>query len=198
MTESIDILTKELISSIGKRIRAIRRSKGMSLDVLAKKTRFAKSYLSEIETMKKEPPISTLNRISFALEVDLPFLLTGEKYDGQAKEVSIVKKGERRPSPGPFGSRGYVYEPLTHEKKDRLMDAYIVTVGPDFPPEPFVHEGQELAYTLEGTQEFILDGKSYFLEEGDCISFDSDKPHYSRTVGGKLGKVLVVLAFKRR
>lgn len=74
------------------------------------------------------------------------------------------------------------------------MDAYLVTVGPDFPPEPFVHEGQEVVYVLEGTQEFIYDGKTYFIEEGDCFSFDSDKPHFSRTVGKKLGKLLVVLA----
>jgi len=190
MNESIDILTKELISEIGKRIRRVRRNKGMSLDALAKRTRFAKSYLSEIETMKKKPP--------FALEVDLPFLLTGEKSERHAKEISVVRKGERYPSPGPFGSRGYVYESLTSEKAGRLIDAYIVTVGPDFPPEPFIHEGQEFAYALEGTQEFILDGKTYFLEEGDCICFDSDRPHYSRTVGGKVGKVLVVLALKTK
>lgn len=194
MRDPAETLSDEIISEIGKRIRSVRRSRGMTLETLAKKTRFTKSYLSEIETLKKEPPISTLSRIAFALEVDLPYLLTGQGKDPHAKKLSIVKKEERYRSEGPFGSRGYVYEPLTYEKSNRLMDAYLVTVGPDFPPEPFVHEGQEVVYVLEGTQEFIYDGKTYFIEEGDCFSFDSDKPHFSRTVGKKLGKLLVVLA----
>jgi transcriptional regulator with XRE-family HTH domain len=197
MKNSADTISKELISNIGKRIRSVRTSKGMSLDVLAKKTRFAKSYLSEIETLKKEPPISTLSRIAFALDVDLPFLLTGEeRHEPQAKKLSIVRKAERHAGQGPFGSRGYVYESLTHEKTDRLMDAYVVTIGPDFPPEPFVHEGQEVVYALDGTQEFVYDGETYFIEQGDCFCFDSDRPHFSRTVGQKMGKVLVILARK--
>jgi len=170
----------------------------MTLEILARKTRFTKSYLSEIETLKKEPPISTLSRIAFALEVDLPFLLTGQGKGPRAKKLSIVRKTERYQSEGPSGSRGYIYEPLTHEKADRLMDAYLVTIGPDFPPEPFVHEGQEVVFVLEGTQEFVYDGKTFFLEEGDCFSFDSDRPHYSRTVEKKPGRILVVLATKGR
>ncbi|MBN2031974.1 MAG: cupin domain-containing protein [Deltaproteobacteria bacterium] len=166
----------------------------MSLEVLANKTRFAKSYLSEIETLKKEPPISTLSRIAFALEVDLSFLLTGQRNDPGAKKISIVRKTERHSSEGPFGSRGYIYEPLSHKKADRLMDAYIVTIGPDFPPQPFLHEGQEVVYVIDGTQEFMYDGETYFMEPGDSFCFDSDKPHYSRTVGKKTGKILVVLA----
>ena len=196
MNQSADSITKELISQIGKRIRDVRQFKGMSLDVLSKKTRFSKGYLSEIETLKKEPPISTLSRIAFALEVDLNFLFTGKAHDVHSNRISIVRSKERHASPGPYGSRGYIYESLTYEKIDRLMDAYIVTVGPEFPPKPFIHEGQEVVYVLEGTQELNYDGETYFIKEGDCVCLDSDRPHYSRTVGGKTGKVLVVLATK--
>jgi quercetin dioxygenase-like cupin family protein len=70
-------------------------------------------------------------------------------------------------------------------------------MGFEFPPEPFVHEGQELVYGLEGTHEFVYDGKTYLLEEGDCYYFDSNKPHFGRSVGEKLGKVLVVFASKK-
>jgi mannose-6-phosphate isomerase-like protein (cupin superfamily) len=77
------------------------------------------------------------------------------------------------------------------------MEGFIVTIGFDFPPEPFVHEGQELTYVLEGTHEFVYDGKSYFLEEGDCYYFDSNRPHYARAIGEKPGKLLVVFTAKK-
>lgn len=77
------------------------------------------------------------------------------------------------------------------------MEGYIVTIGFEFPPEPFVHEGQEITYVLEGTHEFIYDGKTYLLEEGDCYYFDSNKPHFARAIGEKQGKLLVVFTVKK-
>jgi quercetin dioxygenase-like cupin family protein len=50
---------------------------------------------------------------------------------------------------------------------------------------------------LEGTQELIYDGKTYLLEEGDCFFFDSNRPHYSRTLGDKPGKILMVFAVQK-
>jgi transcriptional regulator with XRE-family HTH domain len=196
MNNPAEIATKEMIAEIGLRIRELRHSKSISLDVLSKKTGFAKSYLSEIETIKKEPPIRALSKIAFALEVDFLFLLTGERRNYGAEKISIVRKGERQTVQGPYGSRGYLYDSLNYKKADRIMDAYIVTIGPEFPPEPFEHEGQEVVYVLEGTHELLYDGEIYFLEEGDCFCFDSERPHYSRTVGDKAGKILVVLAAK--
>jgi transcriptional regulator with XRE-family HTH domain len=179
-------------------IKKIRLQKRFSLSDLAKRTGFTKSYLSQIENGKKEPPISTLSKIAYILEVDLPFLLTGKTQNSSPEKISIVRKAERKASDGPFGSRGYIYDSLTYKKADRVMDGYIVTIGSEFPPKPLVHEGQELVYVLQGTQELLYDGETYFLEEGDCFYFDSDRPHYSRTIGDKPGKILVVLTTKRR
>lgn len=196
MSHPAEIVTREVITEIGARIRSLRHLKNISLDVLSKKTGFAKSYLSEIETVKKEPPIRALSKIAFALEVDFLFLLTGERRNGDTEKISIVRKGERQVIQGPYGSRGYLYESLNYMKGDRIMDAYVVTIGPEFPPEPFQHGGQEVVYVLEGKHELSYGDETYFLEDGDCLCFDSDRPHYSRTVGDRPGKLLVVLAAK--
>lgn len=50
---------------------------------------------------------------------------------------------------------------------------------------------------LEGKQEFVYDGKSYIVEEGDCYLFDSSKPHYSRSIGDKPARFLVVFTTKK-
>ncbi len=188
---------RDICIAIGRRIRSIRQDKQMTLDELAKRTGFAKSYLSQIETLKREPPISTLAKIAYVLDIDVFFLLTGEVRQEEGHGIAIVKPAERRAVPRPFGNFGYVYESITHKKADRLMDGYIVTTGFEFPPEPLTHEGQELVYVLEGRQEFYYDGEIYMVEAGDCYYYDSNKPHYSRSIGDRPGKVLVVFASKK-
>jgi transcriptional regulator with XRE-family HTH domain len=197
MNEDAAFKAKELYSKIGNKIRAIRLEKSLTLNELARRTGFAKSYLSQIENLKREPSISALSQIAHVLDVDLLFLLTGERQSPKAQSLTIVKKEERKTVNRPSGSLGYIYDSVTYKKPDRLMEGYIVTIGFEFPPEPFIHEGQELVYVLEGKHELYYDGQAYFLEEGDCYQFDSDRPHLVRSVGEKLSKVLVIFAVKR-
>jgi transcriptional regulator with XRE-family HTH domain len=187
---------KEICDAIGKRINAIRKEKKMTLDHLADKTGFAKSYLSQIENMKREPPISTLAKIAYVLNVDVIYLLSGEIRQ-EDQNFSLVKPSERKIFHRSFGDFGYIYESLNFKKADRLMDGFIITTGFEFPPEPMTHEGQELAYVLEGQHEFFYDGQIYEVGEGDSFYFNSSKPHYSRSIGDKRGKILVVFAARK-
>jgi transcriptional regulator with XRE-family HTH domain len=189
--------TRQLFSEIGRRIRLIRQEKGLSLNELAMRTGFAKSYLSQIENLKREPSISALSQVAHVLGVDVLFLLNGETQNNKPRSLAIVKRGERKTVTRPSGSIAYTYESLTYGKQDRAMEAYIVTIGSEFPPEPFVHAGQEITYVLEGSHEFFYDGETYLFEEGDCYYFDSNKPHFARSTDGRPGKLLVVFTIER-
>jgi transcriptional regulator with XRE-family HTH domain len=188
---------KNICTAIGQRIRAIRQEHRLTLDDLSLRTGFAKSYLSQIETLKREPPISTLTKIAFVLGVDVFFLISGEVRSGDKKPLNIVRSADRAVVSKPSGSPAYTYEPINHNKTDRLMDGYIITAGSEYPAEPLVHEGQELSYVLEGKQEFFYDGETYIFEKGDAYCFDSNKPHYAKSIGGKPARVLVVFASKK-
>ncbi|MEW6264500.1 MAG: XRE family transcriptional regulator [Thermodesulfobacteriota bacterium] len=188
---------REICEAIGRRIRIMRKEKRLTLAELAARTGFAKSYLSQIETLKREPPISTLTKIAYVLGVDVFFLISGEIRTNGEQFITILKESERKIIPKPSGSPAYSYEPVNDQKINRLMDGYIVTIGPEFPKEPLVHEGQELAYVLEGRHEFVYDGRTYLLEKGDCCCFESMKPHYSRSLGRAPSKLLVVFVSKK-
>jgi transcriptional regulator with XRE-family HTH domain len=187
---------KEMWKSITQRIKALRKEQSITLDELAKKTGFAKSYLSQIENLKREPPISTLTKIAYVLNVDIIFLLTGELQRESEEGLTIVKPAERRVVMRPDGSPEYKYESLTFRNPNSLIDAYLLTAGFEFPREPVVHEGEELTFMLEGKQEFIYNGKSHIVEVGDCYLFDSSKPHYSKSIGDKPARFLVVFTSK--
>jgi mannose-6-phosphate isomerase-like protein (cupin superfamily) len=137
-----------------------------------------------------------LTKIAYVLNVDIIFLLTGELQRENEEGLSIAKPAERRVVIRPDGSPEYKYESLTFKKPNSLMSAYILTAGFEFPREPVVHEGEELTFMLEGKQEFIYNGKSYIIEEGDCYLFDSSKLHYSKSIGDKPAKFLVVFTAK--
>jgi mannose-6-phosphate isomerase-like protein (cupin superfamily) len=125
------------------------------------------------------------------------FLMTGEIRQNDQQGIAIVKSSERRTATRAFGKLGYIYESVCHKYFDRLMDAYVVTTGFEFPPEPHTHEGEELVYVLEGSQELFYNGKLYEVSAGDCIYFDSTRLHYSRSIGDRPGKVLVVFSSKK-
>lgn len=184
-----------LQKAIGDRIRKLRIGKEWSLDKLADITGLSKSYLSQIENCEKNPPIGTLTKIAYGLSVDTVYLITGENRRAlEPIRLSHVKSGEGRPILHRAAPFGYAYESVNYKKSDRLMDAYIVTMGPELPDEPFIHEGQEVVFALKGRFVFIYDGEEILVEPGDCLSFDSSRPHYSYSLDGKPARILVVFS----
>lgn len=70
------MLDNSLHIRIGKKIKEIRESKGISQQVLAAKCNFEKSNMSRLEAGKVNSTISTLQKVSNALEVDIVELFT--------------------------------------------------------------------------------------------------------------------------
>jgi transcriptional regulator with XRE-family HTH domain len=184
--------------AIGDRIRKLRTDLEWSLDKLAEITGLSKGYLSQIENCEKNPPIGTLTKIAYGLNVDVVYLITGENQrSAEPIRFSHVKAGEGRPILHRAAPFGYEYESVNFHKTNRLMDAYIVSMDPELPEHPFIHEGQEVVYALEGRFVFIYDGRETIVEPGDCLSFDSSLPHYSYSLDGKPARVLVVFTAQK-
>ncbi len=194
--QKVEKESKAFQKAISQRIREVRGAKGWSLDKLAHVTGLSKGYLSQIENCDKVPTINTLTRISFGLGVDVKTLITGEQSDIPPAKFAVVGSRERERAIDPRFASAHVYESVTYKKRNRTMDAYVITFGPEFPKNYMVHEGEELVFALEGRHEMIYDGESIILEPGDCIYFESNRPHKARSLDDRPAKVLVV--FPRR
>ena len=70
---------RELYVSIGKKIREIRKLRGLTLEELSEKVGRNWSFLSQIERGKSIPSIETLFLICNALEISLPDLFEKHK-----------------------------------------------------------------------------------------------------------------------
>ena len=178
-------------AEIGKRIKAFRTQKRITLEVLAQKTGFTKGYLSKVEKSKKSPPVSTLGIIARALGVTISALL-GE--DAPRTPLCLVRKDER-----PLISRdgtafGYSYEAMAYKYPNKIMEPFILTL----PVKPkkrtlYQHEGEEILFVIQGTMKFLHGNEEYVVNEGDCIYFDSSLPHWGESIGPAEVKCFMVI-----
>lgn len=68
---TVKYIPMEHLKSLGRKIGEIRRIKGITQEKLAEKADLTVSYISKIETGKKNPTISTINKISLGLDVEI-------------------------------------------------------------------------------------------------------------------------------
>ena len=168
---------------LGEKLKAVRLEKKMTLDEVAKKSSLTKSFISQIELNKTSPSITSLIKVSSALEIRLTDLF---REDDLTRDV-LIKKGKRD---------------SYYNKRTRLTLELLFSNFPDqrMGPIYFCFEsggksdiasnvGQEFAYIIKGKVKLILDQKEYIAEEGDNLYFDSSIPHswenpWSETVEG--------------
>ncbi|NQT60238.1 MAG: cupin domain-containing protein [Bacteroidetes bacterium] len=179
--------------TIGLTIRKIRQKAGLTLTALAKEADLTKSTLSKIENGQVSTPISTLMRVAKALEVPIADFFYEEKKEPQ---YIVTKKGEGRIVQHDGTKLGYAYEGLALEKKDKLVEPFLLTINPGDPPGDFHHEGQEFIYMLSGVMEFTIGTDVLKLKEGDSLFFDSAILHKTQNLGKVPAKFICVFIQK--
>ena len=174
---------EEEIKNLGKRIKKIRLNKGLTQEQLATRSGLAKSYISLLESGKKIPAIFTLSKIAdaFGISIGNFFEITDDTSD-----VAFVKKEDRIKIEKNGSSFGYIYEALCVQKKNRVLDAFVVTILPRKKGKKrieFEHPGEEFDFIIKGSARYTIDNKEYILEEGDAIHFDSTLKHSVEAIG---------------
>lgn len=180
-----------LESEIGKRIKAFRINKRITLEQLADQAGFTKGYLSRIEKSEKSPPVSTLGIIARALDITISTLLGEENH---YTSIGIVKKKERPLIARDGSAFGYSYEAIAHKFPNKKMEPFILTLPVNLKKKSiFQHEGEEILFVLEGTMKFFHGNQEYIVEKGDCLYFDSSFPHFGESLGRKEVKCFMVI-----
>jgi transcriptional regulator with XRE-family HTH domain len=175
---------------IGARIRFFRKQRNMTLDHLSGLSNLTKSFVSKIERGVSVPSISTAMKLAESFNITVGQLLGEDNHEGA---ISLVRKSERRSFMRSGSSSGYDYEMLAGPKQFKSMEPYIMQPPLQFQDKRlFEHVGEEFMFVLSGSIEVELSGKSFRLNSGDVLYFDSHLPHRTRSLG-KYAKVLVVV-----
>jgi len=179
------------------KIQNLRKSKHVTLGELAERTGLTKGYLSQIENSSKTPPFSTLDKIAYALGVDITYFFVNNESEQADGKITVINPDERkRVAPGGL-RRGYGYESLAYKKAGKNMEPYFITVD-SRGRGSFKHDGEEFLFILEGTLEFSFGGKKYILKPGYSTYFDSGIEHSGRALGDEKVKMLCIIYNYRR
>lgn len=165
---------------IGARLRDARLARGLSVRGLAQSLGVSASLISQIETGKTQPSVSTLYSIVSELGISIDELLGVERTPEPARPAAFPAAVQRADeNPVIEMENGVRWERLA--VGDGAADALLVTyepgAGSSIEGRLMRHAGVEYAYLLEGELTLQLDFDTYVLHPGDSLHFDSVRPH---------------------
>lgn len=192
---------------VGQRLRARREEAQLSLRELARRVNISPSGLSQIETGKSRPSVSTLYAIVSELGMSLDELFgagtASARHRTSRRRAPAAPSGQpggeersEAPEGGPVqraASRkaidlesGVRWERLTatpDPESDFLYVIYDVGGSSSVDDKLIRHSGREYGLVISGRLEVTVGFDTYELGPGDSISFDSTTPHRLRNAG---------------
>jgi transcriptional regulator with XRE-family HTH domain len=155
---------------VGRRVRELRTSRGLSARAVAARAGITPAYLSRLENDKVSPTISTLTRVLQAIGVPVSQVFTAD-----AGTEMVVRAAERRR----IESQGVTDYLLTPESAQRLrVLETVIAAGADSGAESYTHAGdEECVVVLAGSLRLWVDEKQHDLAENDSITFACRRPH---------------------
>ena len=164
-------------SQIPQKIKELRTKKKLSIQEFSKRVGLTSGYLSKIENSATPPPIPTLVKIAYALNVHISYFFDEEK---PANELSIVRTDARKEIIGDLTQLGYKYASVIQRRADSGINAFVLMLPKEIDPATIPynsHEGEELIYVLEGAMSFHYGDDHYPVAAGDCLYFNGIIPH---------------------
>jgi transcriptional regulator with XRE-family HTH domain len=183
----------ETLDALGRRLGALRKLNGLSLEEVAHRSGLTKSYLSKVERAVSQPSIATVLKLSRALGVTSGQLLGEEPQDDG---IVVVKKEDRVPFSRTEGRSGYAYEAIAAHRPHKAMTPFIMRppLRSGGKPDLVDHPGEELIHVIRGEMEIAFADRKVRLRAGDSIYFNASVPHRSRSLGKVPAEALVVVS----
>jgi transcriptional regulator with XRE-family HTH domain len=178
-------MTDHSDNGIGARLRALRMTKGLTLDRLAGICGLTRGYLSLVERGLKTPSIAALLRMTEALGADVGTLFNG-RHDAAPNYVLY-----RHPA-SVEGTHTDVV-PLAPGRAGKMMEPFI-TYPTTFAVQHATHSGDELIVVLRGEVIIRLGHEEMVLRPGDSLYFTASIEHSIRRIGAALAELLVVVS----
>lgn len=176
-----------LAEDIGGRLRSARVSQGMTLRGVAQSIGVSASLISQVETGKTQPSVSTLYALVNHLGISLDDVLgmaptrtdsSPVPYPGtQARSEPLQRAAD---NPVLEMENGVRWEKLAvgpHSPVDPLLVTYQPGASSSVEGKHMRHNGLEFAYLITGRLTLRLEFEEHHLEPGDSLCFDSLRPH---------------------
>jgi len=172
---------------VGRRVRALRLERRLSLAELAGKAGISIGALSQIERGMSSLRVRVIWPLAAALDIE-PSALIADSGDA-INDLYCVRAASRRSLP--VHSEGIAKQLLSPPAA--ALTGLLVTVEPGGgTAEAYAHAGHEFGIVLAGEVELTVDAAKYVLKTGDSFAFKSTLSHAFRNPGGERCQILWV------
>jgi transcriptional regulator with XRE-family HTH domain len=197
-------------AQIGERLRAERERMGLSLRKMATRLKISPSALSQIETGRSRPSVSTLYALVSELGISFDALFAAEapvRQNEPAKATTrqdgitvrsmnheldeIVQRADSRKTIQL--ESGVLWERLnpTGDRDVEFLEVTYDVGGASSAGETYMrHSGREYGLVVSGQLKVTVGFDEFELAPGDSICFDSSVPHRLETIGDKPAKAI--------
>jgi transcriptional regulator with XRE-family HTH domain len=157
----------EALTAVGRRLRALRRERELTLVDMSAVAGISVSTLSRLESGARRPTLELLLPLARAYRVTLDEL------------VDAPPTGDPRIHLRPIRRNGMTMLALT--RRAGGIQAYKIVipgVSRRKRPDPQTHEGYEWLYVLNGRLRLVLGDQDLVLAPGEAAEFDTRVPHW--------------------
>lgn len=179
--------------AVGARVRALRKRKRVSLQVLSAASGLSIGYLSQIERGISSASVRALALIADGLGSGLDAIFLPDSGASGQADVFAFRVSERR---GLGFWRDGIEKELLTPGEGGAINLYLVHLAPGgcSGEAAYTHTGSEAGFVLDGAFSLTVDGETRMMEAGDAFRFNSNRPHRWRNDGALPCRILWVLA----
>ncbi len=163
---------EEISLRLGERLKAIRKSRMLTLDEAASLTGVSKPMLGQIERGQSSPTINTLWKISTGLKIPLSFFYKQPGTDftvAEPKETDLITEENG-------GMRAY---PLFSFDPVRSVEVFYLEfdAGVRHDSPPHAKGVEEYVFLVKGALKMVIGSEEIILAQKQSLRFQADVPH---------------------
>jgi XRE family transcriptional regulator, regulator of sulfur utilization len=177
-----------LDKNIAINLKRIRKSRNMSLDMMAEQTGVSKSMLGQIERGESNPTVTTIGKIVEGIRVSFDELI-----QAPTEQVTLVEKGDMTKARDIANNcRVYIYFPYDER---RNFEIYLIEIDPggEYKTASRGENTYEYVTVSSGELTLAINDKQYAVKGNNSIKFAADQEHSYRNNGEEMLYLHVVL-----
>ena len=162
--------------AVGRRLRDLRRMRGLSLEVVAARANLSVGFISQIERGLSSPSLRVLATLADVFEVSIAALFDAAPQE--SSPVEIVRREHERAALNLWRS-GISKQLLSPAGSDGRLNLFLTFLEPGASTgdELYTHDGEEAGLVLEGEMVLTVDAATMTLKTGDSFRFARRRRH---------------------
>ncbi|MEE1655479.1 XRE family transcriptional regulator [Microvirga sp. CF3062] len=169
-TEGSSESGEELLAVLGLRLRELRRTQSLTLEMLAQRAQVSRAMISKIERGEKMPTVGILVRIAAGLSVSLSALL-GEQAQSAAIQLQRANRRSHFRDPSTGFEREAVFSPAEGDDIE-LVRHVLPGLQSTGQLSPYPVPTRKLIFSPSGPLVVKIGDETFYMEPGDALRFD--------------------------